>query len=700
MMNSRPLLKNKALIFSLAFAFLYSTFTFAAPYVVSDQTLNPTCAPGSADCYVSLMIGRGGGDISSNLAVGDTALVSNTTGSQNSALGYNALTLNTTGANNTAIGYLSLAANTTGGYNSAFGNNVLKVNTTGANNAAFGSWAMYSNTTGTGNSIFGAGLGDNTTGNYNTGLGLQALALNTTASNNIGIGYNALFQNKTGDNNIAIGNNTGYPGAWSDLAPQNNIFIGYQAANNITSGATNNIVIGYDVDLPTTGGDNLMTIGNLIFGTGIDGTGTTASTGNVGIGIATPASRLSVSGGVSIGSGYTAVAAPTNGLAVEGDTIFGTSTYPVGFNPLVYMTKTVTENASYGQRGLYLVVDNNPTANTALRLWGIQASAATTSGNAFNYTHSADGAGLVGIDGSVYHRGSGTLAKAYGITSYPENQSTGTITTVSGLYIRSPRNIAGGAITNSYGIYIDGHSDAGITNKYAMVTAANAGFVGISMLNPSVALDVTGDIEYTGTITDTSDSRLKENVQDMENNLQIIRSLNAKSYNMIGSTRQEYGFIAQDVQAVFPGAVSVIDPENGYLGVNYIAFIPVLADAVKDLDTSVVSIQNIDTNSSFVSNLKNWLASAENGITELFAAKVKTNQLCVGEVCVDEQQFLDIVTNSNVQGSTTGGSGSVSTDGSGSTTGGSTTEGETGEEGGTTTGGEGESGTSGSDTGE
>lgn len=91
------------------------------------------------------------------------------------------------------------------------------------------------------------------------------------------------------------------------------------------------------------------------------------------------------------------------------------------------------------------------------------------------------------------------------------------------------------------------------------------GNLGIAMTNPSVELDITGDIEYTGTITDVSDERLKENIVGINNPISKIQGINGVYFNMIGSDKRELGVIAQNVQKVLPEAVSVLDPEKGYL---------------------------------------------------------------------------------------------------------------------------------------
>jgi len=125
--------------------------------------------------------------------------------------------------------------------------------------------------------------------------------------------------------------------------------------------------------------------------------------------------------------------------------------------------------------------------------------------------------------------------------------------------------------------------DAYDNSSWMVITG---GKVGIGMANPSVQLDITGDIEYTGTITDVSDIRLKENIEPIEDALSKIEQLQGFSFNMKNENKnnRQLGVSAQDVQKQFPEAVSIVDPDNGYLGVDYTQLVPVLLEAVKELN--------------------------------------------------------------------------------------------------------------------
>lgn len=134
-------------------------------------------------------------------------------------------------------------------------------------------------------------IGSNNTvisGGGNVLLGISTGTNLTTGTSNTGIGSNTLDIVSGGVNNTAVGRY-----ALTGTTGNNNIAVGAQAGDALTSGS-GNLIIGYNIDAQSNTGSNQLTIQNIIFGTNNSGTGTTVSTGNIGIGVAAPAARLHV----------------------------------------------------------------------------------------------------------------------------------------------------------------------------------------------------------------------------------------------------------------------------------------------------------------------------------------------------------------------------------------------------------------------
>ncbi len=164
-------------------------------------------------------VGRGAGALSTNTAVGASALAANSTGARLTALGTEAGYTNSTGLDLTFSGFRSGYLNTTGGYNTAHG-----------------AYSFYSNTTGESNVAIGHGaLDESTTASYNTAVGRDALGANTTASNNTAVGYQAGYTNQTGTLNTYIGGTSGYLSTGSS----NTYVGGRNAVVNASSGESN-----------------------------------------------------------------------------------------------------------------------------------------------------------------------------------------------------------------------------------------------------------------------------------------------------------------------------------------------------------------------------------------------------------------------------------------------------------------------------
>ena len=234
-------------------------------------------------------------DADSNIAIGNYLVMNQlTSGDNNIAMGQEALRYNTGGSDNVALGRRALRQSTGSG-NVGIGYRALSEGGGLSSNVAIGYEAMGSTSGGaTNNAAIGARAGFyNRTGQYNVYLGSGAGEYVRAQDANVIIGYRALYGGST---SYATRNTVlGYLAGTNVVGADNNILLGYQAGDNIIGGS-NNIVLGYDVDTSDPSATNELVIGNLIYGTGIDGTGTTPSSGNVGIGVASPTAKLHVVG--------------------------------------------------------------------------------------------------------------------------------------------------------------------------------------------------------------------------------------------------------------------------------------------------------------------------------------------------------------------------------------------------------------------
>ena len=287
-----------------------------ASATIADSTGVMTIATlvGTNDATISgLTVGKGAGAVSTNTAVGASALAANTTGARNNAFGWRSLYSNTTGADNTALGYAALYTNSTGSSNTAVGRDSLPLNTTGSsnvavglealrsnttasNNTAVGYQAGYSNTTGYSNAILGQGAGYSTTTGYeNTAVGQGAAYGNTTGYGNVAIGLTALNTASTANLNTALGYRAGYSVTTGGL----NTFVGQFSGYSMTTGSKNTILGAYNGN---QGGLDIRTASNYIVLSDGDGNplvstyknGTVALDGavpNNGTGITFPATQ-------------------------------------------------------------------------------------------------------------------------------------------------------------------------------------------------------------------------------------------------------------------------------------------------------------------------------------------------------------------------------------------------------------------------
>ena len=248
----------------------------------------------------------------------------------------------------------------------------------------------------------------------------------------------------------------------------------------------------------------------------------------------------------------------------------GSNNVSIGYSSMVTNT-TGTDNVSIGNNSLR---SNNSYNNTAV---GTQAAYKNSTGN---------GNLALGVS-ALYDNTTGNnntvvgTTTGYGIVSGSNN-------TIVGSNINSlPASLTGHLIIGSTGSggnrHIVGFGDGNIyLGAYGSALPTNTGE------RLKVNNGTTQGTYTTSGWAHSSDARLKDNVQPLENSMDLISKLNGVSYNWKNNKEagRQLGFIAQDVKKIVPEVVvgKEGDLEKGEtLGMVYQNLVPVLVEAMKEL---------------------------------------------------------------------------------------------------------------------
>lgn len=554
-----------------------------------------------------------------NTAIGLNVLQANTTGSTNTAMGYQSLLLNTTGGDNTAVGFYALQLDTSGIQNSAFGARALWTNKDGSYNTAVGLNALAYTTSGNSNTAVGYRALENTQGNDNTGTGNSSLQANTTGYENSAFGTGSLQSNVTGSNNTAIGTNSGQ----ENINGSNSVFLGYNAGQHET-GSNKLYISNSDAD-----SNNALLYGefdNKILSVG----------GRLGIGTTTPqnllhvknanadnnASQLVIEGNSNYGDATTA--------AIEFRSNFSSGNADRSGRIKSYYTsnnytdaKMVFQTIAPGPALVDAMVLSNGNVNVPN---GSVAAAGNLSatGNLFAGGHA--GIGITpGILFPLTVKGSenfGELVQFYNginipkwhLTLYNENNlpdQTDLNFAETGianyrLYLKAGGEIGMGKIPfttdndsrlqvkqkgSQNGIGVEAGNSTNHWDFYATSDVANTKFNLYYNGNFKGAFD-----NVTGAYTAGSDRRLKKDIAPLQPLLTSVLQLQAYQYHYLDNEptdRFSNGFMAQDVQQLFPDAVVENTMKDGQkrLGINY-QYFTVLA--IKGLQEQQQQIQTLE----------------------------------------------------------------------------------------------------------
>ncbi|HEY6018871.1 MAG TPA: tail fiber domain-containing protein, partial [Candidatus Paceibacterota bacterium] len=326
------------------------------------------------------------------------------------------------------------------------------------------------------------------------------------------------------------------------------------------------------------------------------------------------------------------------------------------------------------------IANGNFTGTPALLLGG-DVSGRTRTGNTrklgaitqYPYTNTASPLLLVAGDAaSTYSSvniggGFAGYGAATRISFFTGSATTTTLGTEV-MRIDSSGNVAIGTTTPYAKLSVWGSDSASSTVAFNVVNQASS---------TVFAVFDGGNAQLSGTLTQSSDQRLKKDITslDASSSLAAIRSLNPVMYNWIDPEKMgtiQYGFIAQDMQKIFPNLVSVspatpLTPD-GTLGINYIGILAPLVKAVQALAQQMsdmaenfvsahITVTTLDVDTANIAN-----ANIQNAVVQ---------KLCVGGICITQDELKALLDREGITSSAaaaTATSGGASSSSNGATT--------------------------------
>jgi len=340
------------------------------------------------------------------------------------------------------------------------------------------------------------------------------------------------------------------------------------------------------------------------------------NTGNVGIGTNDPVDKLQVGDGtadfrLSVMSNTTKQFTAKN--ATGNSVKYGASTDSLPNAVISNNDDTALMTLLYG--GNVGIGATTPSSRLDVRSLNLGVDNGTGNGGVYFGTTDSFG---TNIGGTMQLGGSAGDDSKVSFGSVSGRKENGTINNFAG-YLQLATNGAGG----------------GMSEKVRITSTGN---VGIGITTPADLLQVFGDVRLgtTGTngciknfagtgITGTcsSDERLKTNVVNLSDDyLDRMNKLNVITYNWnesantlnkVDTSVTNYGLLAQNVEQFFPELVTV--DSNGYKQVDYSRLPLYLLKSLQELTKKIIG----------------------------FADEFRTKKLCVGDTCITESEFAEMV---------------------------------------------------------
>jgi FtsZ-binding cell division protein ZapB len=388
-------------------------------------------------------------------------------------------------------------------------------------------YALYNNSFGM-NALKNIEVG----GIYNTAMGYNAGEKNTTGRDNTFIGSMAGSHNTTGEGNTNIGSNAG-----SSISASYTTTIGYKAGY-LAYGGSNNTFTGNEAGYFSSGSKNTF-IGNMA---GVE----SDSDNNTFIGNEAGAENKSGSHNIFIGN----MAGKSN-RGSSGGSMNGGASY----------NTFVGDEAGKGNSGTFNTIIGSQSGDMPHLGFGNYNTALGYKACKNIWTPIASNKTCIGAN-------SGPLYNELGLGN-----------DINQIWIGS--RVGGNGIGATDEIFLD----SGMTHIRGQVDIA-------SLLHVAGATRIMDSLDVHGTFTNPSDKRLKNIKGENTSGLEKIKQIKVFNYTMKDDKEKtpRVGVIAQDLQKIFPDAVS--KGYEGFLAVRTEDILYALVNAVKELDKDIKEMLN------------------------------------------------------------------------------------------------------------
>lgn len=539
------------------------------------------CAFGANALYNSI--------VDNNTAVGNCALYNNVYGVNNVAFGGNAGYSNDIGVYNTFVGYGSDTTNglwsysTAIGYNSAiYGNSMVVLGTPNEIIVPMGDVSFNGNLwVNTSINLIG---NLNTLGNVNVNGNINTLTLNATYIGSVGTVYtgnvmvNSLNVGVPSYNGNLIVN--GFIQQTTGPMENHNMQYGYGSlisTSLATSLCTHNVAVGYNALTQLAGGSFNIALGNFTL--------TSLNGGFYNIGLGYNCMMSMVGGYSNIGIGTRTL---MNAVTVNNNIAVGQD----ALNKLI----SGNDNVAYGHQALNALVNGNDNTSVGYNasayiyngtynvFLGSQAGCTyqtplfyTNPTNNINYNYNT----LLGAFTDFYNPSPIATPIGYG---YSYSTAIG-----YKAQINASHQIVLGTATEN--VYCAGTTDATSNNAPCSLNVAGGAAISKSLVvgnditcgsvNCITTNGTTGTVSAVSFVT-TSDYRIKDNVKNLTESYDFDRLRPVSFTNRLNGKR-DIGFIAHELQEIYPELVTGEKDGEEHQTVNYLGIIGILVNEVKQL---------------------------------------------------------------------------------------------------------------------